>query len=42
MPAVVHRTVSTPWRVQAGVEQASMEETAECSGADGVLRGYGD
>src|SRR5260370_41933169 len=23
MPAVVHRNVSTPWRVQAGVEQPS-------------------
>jgi hypothetical protein len=37
MPAIVRRNVSAPPRVRAGVERASMEETAECPDAAGVL-----
>jgi hypothetical protein len=42
MPAVVAMTVNTLRRVPASVEQASMEETAECADAAGVSRSYGD
>jgi hypothetical protein len=31
MPAEVHMTVNMLWCVQAGVEQASKEETADCA-----------
>jgi hypothetical protein len=42
MPAVAAMTVSMLQGVSAGVEQASMEETAECPDASGVSGGYGD
>jgi hypothetical protein len=42
MPADVSMTVSALQRVPAGVEQASMEETAECCGVIGVSRSYGE
>jgi hypothetical protein len=35
-------TVKVLRRMPAGVERASMEETAECPDAAGGLRGYGD
>ena len=38
MPAIVRRTVSAPARAAAGVERASMEETAECPDAVGILK----
>ena len=37
MPAIVRRNVSAPPRVLAGVERASMEETAACPDALGIF-----
>ena len=42
MPAEIGVTVNTLRRAPAGVEQASMEETAECTDVAGVSRSYGD
>jgi hypothetical protein len=42
MPAVAAMAVSMRRRVPAGVEQASMEETAGCPDASGVSDSYGD